>query len=210
MENAQWEPDENQWNAGLGSEYCLNCCTCCFGTCFPMCALATVKSQFDGSDLCFNCICFSWNVGLVRHYIRAGYGIVGQPGYSDCCLATCCTPCVITQLLNEGRSLLVLCVGDSLLKSSYVICAVAIRGPKFEPELSINDHPWTVQRQDVPVCADPCDTCCTFCCAQCEVTNTYSQLTGAVSISQLSKFHYILRNFPCLLLAAVVWLVVRR
>lgn len=50
----------------------------------------------------------------------------------------------------------------------------------MEAELSINDHPWTVQREDVPLCADPCDTCCTFCYAPCEVTNAYSQLTGAV------------------------------
>jgi Cys-rich protein (TIGR01571 family) len=155
------EDEDRQWNAGLTTEFCLNCCTCCFGTCFPMCALATVKSQFDGSDLCFNCICFSWNVSVVRHYIRTGYGIEGQAGYSDCCLSCCCMPCVITQLLNE----------------------VAIRGPRMEPELSINDHPWSVKREEVPICSDPCDTCFTFCCATCEVTNSYSQLTGAVSHS---------------------------
>lgn len=148
--------EEREWSAGLFSEYTLNCCTCCFGTCFPFCALASAKSQFDGSDLLFNCLCFSWNTAVVRHYIRTGYGIDGNVGSSDCCLAACCWPCVITQLLNE----------------------VAIRGPRLEPSPDPTEHPWLVTREQVNGCVDPVDTLCTCCCATCEINSAYSQLSG--------------------------------
>lgn len=93
---------EREWTTGVFSGYFVSGFTCVFGTCFPCCALASAKSQFDGSDLLFNCLCFSTNVAIVRNYIRSGYEINGTYGTSDMCLSLCCWPCVITQLLNEG------------------------------------------------------------------------------------------------------------
>lgn len=48
----------NDWRHHIFGDYFDNIFNCCFGTCFAPCALATVKSHFDGSDCAFNCICF--------------------------------------------------------------------------------------------------------------------------------------------------------
>ena len=106
MDDEEFEPDTaDVWQSGLFSGYCLNCFNCLYATIFPMCALASAKTQFDGSDFMFNFFCFGTNVAVVRNYIRNGYGIRGRVGVSDFCISSLFYPCVITQLLNEGRFL---------------------------------------------------------------------------------------------------------
>lgn len=97
------EYDPSQWSSGLFTGYCFNCFTCAYATCFPLCAISSAKSQFDGSSYIFNFICFGGAFAIVRNYIRTGYGISGRVGMSDCVISTFCWPCVIAQLLNEGN-----------------------------------------------------------------------------------------------------------
>lgn len=50
-----------------------DCNTCVYGCCFPSCAIAQARSDFDGSDCCFNWCCVSPAVTL--SIIREGYNI---------------------------------------------------------------------------------------------------------------------------------------
>ena len=87
------------WNNALFGGYCCNdIFNCLYGTFFPACAMASAKSIFDGSDWCFNCMCFSPNPCLTRNYIRRGYGITGRIGISDCFTTGLCLPCVTVQV----------------------------------------------------------------------------------------------------------------
>ena len=79
----------------------------------PWCASAAARSQYDGSDCCFNLLCIG--VCLSRNIIREGYNIeVGLIGLllpdvmiiqGECCedLLTmlCCPCCAVAQLQNE-------------------------------------------------------------------------------------------------------------
>jgi len=89
-----------QWNNGLFN--CMNNTgNCCYGCLCPHCAIATARSNFDGSNCCFNFMCIT--PALTRNVIREGYGLEG-----GCCfdiLVTCCFPsCAACQLLNEVES----------------------------------------------------------------------------------------------------------
>lgn len=87
----------NEWNRSLFDfDNCLNCVIAYF--CGP-CTMATTRTEFDGSDWCFNCMC----IGLpaVRSAIRHAYKIKSD----DCTegiLGNClCMPCSIAQLRHE-------------------------------------------------------------------------------------------------------------
>lgn len=101
-----------RWNTNIFSDYCAGSgCNCCFGTFLQPCAAASIKSHFDGSSwsyslwwLCSPCPIISCcNYSILRNYVRTGYGIEGTAA-QDCCLSTFCTPCVLTQMLNEVSS----------------------------------------------------------------------------------------------------------
>ena len=97
-----------------------------YGCCCPSCALASVKSSYDGSSWCFNCLCFSVSPHLVRNYIRVGYNIEGSYGCGDCCMSYLCKQCVVVQLLNE----------------------VKLRGPKIVSLATESEAPWKSQTKD--------------------------------------------------------------
>ena len=123
------------WNNSLfGGCLCNDVFNCLYGTFFPACALSSAKSLFDGSDWCFNCICFSHNPCLMRNYIRRGYGINGRIGISDCFLTTVCLPCVAVQLLNE----------------------VGTRGPVIVSVADKSESPWLAPSHDYSCIHDPC------------------------------------------------------
>ena len=127
-------------------------------------ALASAKSQFDGSEWCFNVCCFSFSPCIVRNYVRMGYEIDGRVGYSDCFCPTLCAPCAITQLLNETNS----------------------RGQKISSVKTNIESPWLAEKKEYSCLGDPCDFLCTFVTCPCEVANVYAQLSGAVSTHKLS------------------------
>ena len=156
---------DGEWKSGglfTGWCCCCNssegaCLNSIYGSCFPCCAIASAKSSFDGSEFCFNLVCFGCSPGLVRNYMRQGYEIKGRVGLSDCCIASTFPCCVITQLLNEVR----------------------VRGPKLVSIPDQNASPWLAPTKDWSCLGDPCDFFCTFLTCPCEVANVYTQLSGA-------------------------------
>jgi len=90
----------SEWSHGL-----CDCCaagagTCILAFCLPHIALATYKSEHDGSNCCFNCLCVS--APVANQIVRANYGIQG-----DCCedimVGACCAPCVIVRIAAETQ-----------------------------------------------------------------------------------------------------------
>ena len=153
------------WNHHVFTGYCCNSvCNCCYGTCLSPCAAASLKSEFDGSQFCYNLwwlcnpcpIVSCFNYALLRNYIRKGYGINGDPE-DDCLLSACCTSCVITQLLNE----------------------VTERGMAPLAPKRINTIAYDIKSEIMP-CMCGLSTCLPYCCGQCEVAATYSRQIGVV------------------------------
>lgn len=173
-------PIPHEWDSRIFSDYCKTPYICLYATCFPCCALASAKTVFDNTDWFFNCCCFSLNCGLVRNYIRQGYRINGKVGTSDCCITCCCSPCVLTQLLNE----------------------VTARGPiKHFSNRNLNiihsttnsksnthETPWITEQltsseeenvnQNMFGDSDLCDLCCTFITSQCEILSLFTDFAG--------------------------------
>jgi Cys-rich protein (TIGR01571 family) len=94
------EEGMNAWKADLFG--CLsNISTCLYGCLCPSCAYASARSEYDGSNCCFNCCCVS--MCLTRSIVREGLAIQG-----GCCgdiLMPCiCPSCVACQLINEVRA----------------------------------------------------------------------------------------------------------
>jgi len=129
----------------------INCLIGCF---CPAIALSLAKSRFDGSDFCFNCVCFSCSPLLVRNYIRKGYGIKGRVGCGDCLASVCCPNCVSTQLLNEVDS----------------------RGPKIVSVQNEHDGPFLAPERDYSCSGDMIDCCCVTLNIQLESAGLYSTL----------------------------------
>jgi len=67
----------------------------------PQCALATMRTEYDGSSWCFNCLAI--NPVIARNMLRAGYGIEGSVA-GDVCSPLCCGPCSTSQMLHEVRA----------------------------------------------------------------------------------------------------------
>eukprot|EP01111_Echinosteliopsis_oligospora_P010861 TRINITY_DN344_c0_g1_i1.p1 TRINITY_DN344_c0_g1~~TRINITY_DN344_c0_g1_i1.p1 ORF type:complete len:102 (+),score=6.23 TRINITY_DN344_c0_g1_i1:55-360(+) len=91
------------------SEFKTDLCDCCAigcGQCMyswfcTPCSNASARSEFDGSNWCFNCLCVGGPVAY--NIIREGYGVEG-----DCCtdiLVSCfCAPCASTRLNAEVQA----------------------------------------------------------------------------------------------------------
>eukprot|EP00026_Physarum_polycephalum_P015821 Phypoly_transcript_16597.p1 GENE.Phypoly_transcript_16597~~Phypoly_transcript_16597.p1 ORF type:complete len:102 (-),score=9.31 Phypoly_transcript_16597:263-568(-) len=87
----------------MSSEWSNGVCSCGDGAncpyaffCTP-CAFASARSEFDGSNCCFNLLCMTGPA--VYNVIREGYGIEG-----DCCtdmLLVGCFPCCAAMRLNS-------------------------------------------------------------------------------------------------------------
>jgi Cys-rich protein (TIGR01571 family) len=62
--------------------------------------MGMARSQFDGSNQCFNHLCMT--APLLRNIVREGYAIEG-----GCCgdimSVLCCGPCAACQLIHEVR-----------------------------------------------------------------------------------------------------------
>mgnify|MGYP003386725547 CR=1 FL=1 len=150
-------------NTLFGDCCCLSFCNCCYGSCLSPCAAASAKSQFDGSPWIYNiwwlCAPFPvlscFNYPLLRHYIREGYNIEGN-ATDDCMTSTFCTPCVITQLLNEvsDRGIATVSLNSALPADTIV---------------------------ETEYLADSCMTCA---CGYCEVASTVADISGVVSSSR--------------------------
>mmetsp|Transcript_10306 Transcript_10306/g.15668 ORF Transcript_10306/g.15668 Transcript_10306/m.15668 type:complete len:255 (+) Transcript_10306:62-826(+) len=145
-----------EWSTSLLGGCCSNLSNCCYATFCPVCALASAKKSFDGSNFCFNCCCFC-SPCLVRNYIRNGYGIDGRIGVSDFCIPCACAPCSIAQLLNE----------------------VDAQGPRLRSVTGLTEYPWLAPTREHSCSGDPCDFLCTCLFCPCEVIDIYSQLTGS-------------------------------
>lgn len=102
------EDPECEWSSGLFS--CFDDCgSCMFGWCCAPCAIASARSDFDGSNWCFNCCCANWyscgyGFCATRNIVREGYHIEGSC-IGDLCLPFwCCTgPCALCQVLRETK-----------------------------------------------------------------------------------------------------------
>ena len=71
---------------------------CCLACCCPQCVTAKARTDFDESNLFFNCLCV--NPCVARSLIREGYGIRGD--WVQDVLLGCCLPCcTATQLFSE-------------------------------------------------------------------------------------------------------------
>lgn len=67
---------------------------CCYTFWCPCMALASTRTQLDGSDWWVNCCCIS--AAALRFMVRTGYGIDGTAQWDACC-GTFCGCCVINQ-----------------------------------------------------------------------------------------------------------------
>jgi len=91
---------EVPWTSGLCS--CFDdFSSCCYACMCPMCAGASAREDFDGSNWCFNCLCL--NACVLRNVVREAYNIEGT------CLGDCCTPflcncCALSQVLREVKA----------------------------------------------------------------------------------------------------------
>jgi Cys-rich protein (TIGR01571 family) len=156
------------WKHRLFSECCDSPCNCCYGTCLGPCAAASAKSQFDGSSWLYNIwwLCSPlpmtglWNYAVLRNYIRQGYEIDGDAS-DDCLTSTFCSPCVITQLLNE----------------------VSDRGPGVAPDADFIAKGNALNQVYAP--NTHTDILMTYVCGYCEVASTYADAAGVVSCSVL-------------------------
>ena len=97
-----------------------------------------------------------WNYSILRNYVRQGYELEGDAS-EDCLLSTFCSPCVVTQLLNE--------VSDRGI-------GVPPEGPRETGGLGRNQ----VYAPDTYA-----DIFMTYGCGYCEVATTYADATGVVS-----------------------------
>mmetsp|Transcript_13258 Transcript_13258/g.12006 ORF Transcript_13258/g.12006 Transcript_13258/m.12006 type:complete len:257 (-) Transcript_13258:160-930(-) len=145
---------EDEWQNNFFSGWCNNPINCLLGCFLPQCSFAIAKSKFDGSDCCFNCICFSNSPLLVRNYIRQGYGIHGRVGCGDFCLSACCPNCAATQLLNE----------------------VDTRGPKIVSISNERDGPFLAPEKEYSCSGDIIDCCCVIANLNLEYAGLYSTL----------------------------------
>merc|ERR1712159_183265 len=91
---------EVPWSSGLCS--CFDDFgSCAYAFCCPCCANASARTNFDGSNMCFNCLCASPCV--VRNIVREAYNIEGTCA-GDICLPIWCGACSIAQLLRESKT----------------------------------------------------------------------------------------------------------
>ena len=180
ISRAESDNDANVFIHSAVIGYCYHPVTCLYGTFCPCCAIASAKSLFDGSDWCFNCVCFGYNPCIVRNYVRMGYEIDGRAGYSDCFCPCICCPCAVTQLLNE----------------------IKYRGPKIYRTEKVNSSPgsaWMAERKIYSLVGDVPDFCCTFLTCNCESANVFSQLSGvpfwfAFSFSNICQTQHLMRK----------------
>ena len=169
------------WRFDLYSDYCTSIFSCCYGTCLCPCAAASIKTQFDGSSWWYNlwwlCVpiptvtCF--NYPLLRNYVRRGYDIEGNTS-NDTTSSIFCTPCVLTQMLNE----------------------VTERG-------IVNQHQTYQSSRDysgVEVTSDntACDICMIYTCGCCEVAHLHSLLFDMVSCISCNGYISCMSDDKCL------------
>ncbi|KAK3286270.1 hypothetical protein CYMTET_6164 [Cymbomonas tetramitiformis] len=77
-----------------------NCESCLYVTCCGPCALGHMAALLHGRE-CDICDCVNSPLPYVlRKSLKAKYGIP-QDSCTDCCLSTCCAPCVICQDYRE-------------------------------------------------------------------------------------------------------------
>ena len=162
----------NKWSV---STSCSNKYNYIYGCCCPACAVATAKSEFDGSNWIFNLCCFglTTNHCIVRTYIRKGYDIEGNH-MSDCFYGTCCMSFSAIQLLNEVNT-------RGARKTNVKPVHASIQ--KYENIF-----------RETPICFDSIskniDCICSCMNIQCETASVYSNITGyPLWFSYLSNIH---------------------
>jgi hypothetical protein len=83
----------------LGLFGCGDIGGCIYACCFPGCAVASTRSNIDGSSCCFNYCCMS--AATTRFLTREVYGIPGGV-WTDCLLSSCLGPCAANQVGLRG------------------------------------------------------------------------------------------------------------
>lgn len=76
------------------------CGPCLYAWCFPHCAMASARTNYDGSGCCFNFLCGT--PAMLHNVIREGYGIEGSC-MGDICVTLFCTPCAINRAAQEVK-----------------------------------------------------------------------------------------------------------
>merc|ERR1712070_467600 len=94
------EEGANDWETGLCD--CFDDFSiCCYGAfCLP-CATASARTNYDGSNWCFNCLCMS--PVLVRNIAREGMWNIGGNCLADVLIGCFCAPCSVCQILRESE-----------------------------------------------------------------------------------------------------------
>jgi Cys-rich protein (TIGR01571 family) len=90
---------KSEWNTGL-FQFKRPMGLCLYAWCFPCCATASARHEFDDSDFIFNLL--TLNPIMARNIIREGYGIQGN-ACEDILVSHFCQPCAVAQFLEEVR-----------------------------------------------------------------------------------------------------------
>merc|ERR1712070_813290 len=91
---------DGEWSTGI-CDCCIDPAVFFYSCCCPWAANASARTEYDGSNWCFNCIFVS--PCLVRSIVREGAFNIGGSCVGDICYSMCCLPCSISQMLREVR-----------------------------------------------------------------------------------------------------------
>jgi hypothetical protein len=77
-----------------------DCGTCLYSWLLPGCAMASARTNYDGSSCCFNLCCGTPQ--MLHNIVREGYGIEGSC-LGDVCLMMWCAPCAVNRAAQEVK-----------------------------------------------------------------------------------------------------------
>lgn len=93
-------PKERMWQTKMLYDEAVDTKECLFGFFCFQCAQASAKSDLDGSNVCYNCLC--WHHGMTYSWLRSVYNINSNCG-SDMMAAIFCSCCSGRRILSEVR-----------------------------------------------------------------------------------------------------------
>lgn len=147
------------WTSGLCGCF-EDFSSCAYACCCPWCANASARTNFDGSNWCFNCCCVSTCV--VRNIVREAYNIEGTC-LGDLCVPCWCGCCSTAQVLRESAA---------RGSASAVTCQTST-GQVVRVEAQEGANQWTSGLcacfDDIGYCAYAC--CCPWCATASAVSN---------------------------------------
>lgn len=154
---------EREWGSGLFSCF-QECGTCSYSCCCLPCATASARTNFDGSNWCFNCMCVT--AGTTQSIIRDGYRIEGDC-ISDVCASCCLSPCATTRMLREVKNR-----GPCGSKTTITATGQLVRLTDSE-----KSRPWSTGLCE---CHQNCGICIrSFCCPCCSTASARTDYDGS-------------------------------